>query len=49
MWNKTGNMLVLHDTQGDFTMRRLLEETTSAVVVLGFIGAVLTWSAAFAG
>jgi hypothetical protein len=30
-------------------MRRLLQETTSAVIVFGFIGAVLTWGAAFAG
>lgn len=30
-------------------MRRFFEEATSAVVVLGFISVVVTWSAAFAG
>ena len=30
-------------------MRRVLQETTSAIVVVGFIGAILTWGTALAG
>lgn len=30
-------------------MRRLIEDATSAIVILGFMGVVLTFSAAFTG
>ncbi len=30
-------------------MRRFIEDATSAIVVLGFVSVMVTWSAAFVG